>query len=83
MTTENPKFNDFLNKLPASLQEEIKDVIEMVTPSSDIDEDYLKTIKEMSLETYNTILKGIEVSKNQPIENLKVLFSTKQQNFEF
>jgi hypothetical protein len=84
MTTENKEFKDYLSQLPSSLQEEIESAIEVSIPSSDIDEDYLQMMKEMSPETYETLLKGIDILKNQPIEVLKVLFSTKQEkDFEF
>ena len=69
MTTENSKFKDFLSQLPSSLQEEIADAIEVSTPSSDIDEDTLQMMKEMSPETYETLLKGIEILKTNPSKN--------------
>ena len=77
MTTENKKFKDFVSQLPSSIQEEIEDAIEMSIVSSDFDDDTLQMMKEINPEYYESIL-------NQPIEFLKVLFSTKQQkDFEF
>ena len=77
MTTENKKFKDFVSQLPSSIQEEIEDAIEMSIVSSDFDDDTLQMMKEINPEYYESIL-------NQPIEFLKVLFSTKQEkDFEF
>ena len=77
MTTQDPKFKDFLSQLPSSIQEEIEDAIEMSIVSSDFDEDTLQMMKKINPEYYESIL-------NQPIEFLKVLFSTKQEkDFEF
>ena len=47
MTTENPEFKDFVSQLPASLQEEIEDAIEMSIVSSDFDEDTLQITKNI------------------------------------
>ena len=47
MTTQDPKFKDFLSQLPTSLQEEIEDAIEMSIVSSDFDEDTLQITKNI------------------------------------
>ena len=83
MKTTDAAFKDLLKQLPDFLQDSIESALDFLVPDTNaVDDEFLKMLKELSPETYETVKQGMSLLKNGPKQEIKVkILST--QNVEF
>jgi hypothetical protein len=85
MKINDSEFVIFLSKFHKSLQDSIETAIDFLRPDMNaLDEDFLKELENFNPDVFKIIKAGIELQKDMPKEEIKILFLNQQnQSLEF